>query len=628
MDIILNGKPLRLNPAKTVGKGGEADVYDIGRGRAVKIFKTSDHPDYETNPAEAESAKKRIAEHQRKLPDFPKGLPGNVIVPESLALDANTGKIAGYSMPLVPDAEMLLRLAERSYRDKNAVREEDVLKVFERLHATVSGLHRKSVVIGDFNDRNVLVTPSLEAYLIDSDSMQFGPYLSRVFTNRFVDPIKCNQYTQIIELIKPHDAMSDWYAYAVMLFQSLLFVDPYGGVHAPADASKKEKDWGRMQKRITVFHPEVRYPRPARHYGILPDDLLHRFEEIFVRDRREAFPLDLAKNLRFAKCPVCGKVHARSVCPDCAPSSPAITKEVVTAKVEALKVLDTAGRVAYATVQNGRVAYVVHENGGYFRETGDRVVSGDFDPTLRIRISGKRTVLAKNGLAVAVSGNGATERFAVDSYLGRVPMSDGNGRYAFAIQDGFLKRFGGSQAGWEYGEPFGEILPGQTLFWVSDRIGFGFYRAGTLTRAFVFDPEIRSIGREIPLPAITGNLLDATVVFSRDHFWFSVTVDEAGKRTNRTAMFSADGTFVAGGEGSPGDGSWLGTIRGKCAVGTQLFSPTDDGIVRTEAASGTLQATKSFADTSRFVDSETKLLFGNDGIYAVSSNRIWRIRAR
>jgi hypothetical protein len=38
--------------------------------------------------------------------------------------------------------------------------------------------------------------------------------------------------------------------------------------------------------------------------------------------------------------------------------------------------------------------------------------------------------------------------------------------------------------------------------------------------------------------------------------------------------------------------------------------------------------TKTYSDTARFVDSSTKLLFGSDGIYAVTSSRIWRIRVK
>ena len=76
MEIYLRGKPITLTPKKAIGKGGEADIYNIGKGKAIKIFKPPDHPDYYGQPNEQKGARIRIKEHQQKLPAFPKNLPG------------------------------------------------------------------------------------------------------------------------------------------------------------------------------------------------------------------------------------------------------------------------------------------------------------------------------------------------------------------------------------------------------------------------------------------------------------------------------------------------------------------------------------------------------------------------
>ena len=34
-----------------LGQGGEADVYDLGDGRALKLYKRADHPDVAGDPA-------------------------------------------------------------------------------------------------------------------------------------------------------------------------------------------------------------------------------------------------------------------------------------------------------------------------------------------------------------------------------------------------------------------------------------------------------------------------------------------------------------------------------------------------------------------------------------------------
>ncbi len=56
MDVYINGKKINLSPQKTIGKGGEADIFDIGNGQAAKIFKQPNHPDYQGQPFAQQAA--------------------------------------------------------------------------------------------------------------------------------------------------------------------------------------------------------------------------------------------------------------------------------------------------------------------------------------------------------------------------------------------------------------------------------------------------------------------------------------------------------------------------------------------------------------------------------------------
>jgi H/ACA ribonucleoprotein complex subunit 3 len=208
-----------------------------------------------------------------------------------------------------------LKFADRLYRQAG-VSDEEVVQTFKDLHKTVAGIHRAGVVIGDFNDLDIMVKNS-EAYLIDADSFQFGSFLCQVFTEKFVDPLLCDKNERRPVLVKHHNADSDWYAFAVMLMQSLIFVGPYGGVYKPKDKSKRVPHSARPLKRITVFDPEVKYPKPATRYEVLPDDLLHYFHQLFVEDKRGEFPDHLLEEINWTKCPKCGAIHAKSVCPSC-----------------------------------------------------------------------------------------------------------------------------------------------------------------------------------------------------------------------------------------------------------------------------------------------------------------------
>src|SRR5262249_35855209 len=149
-------------------------------------------------------------------------LPPTVVAPQELVTDRSGGRLVGYTMRHLSGSELLLRYAERSFRGAG-ITHEMVRHLFLGLHDTVAQVHRAGVVLGDFNDLNVLVQ-GLKAHVIDADSFQFGPFACTVFTARFVDPLLCDPSQDSLVLTRPHNAASDWYAFTVMLMQCLLFV--------------------------------------------------------------------------------------------------------------------------------------------------------------------------------------------------------------------------------------------------------------------------------------------------------------------------------------------------------------------------------------------------------------------
>jgi hypothetical protein len=608
------------DPAKSIGKGGEADIYDIGNDQALKIFKTPDHPDYQGLPSEQEAAKRRIAEHQRKLPAFPTGLPARVVVPEELAYDKH-GTIAGYAMQFKKGAEVLLRYGEIGFR-QNGIADDAVTEIFKDLHQTLHGVHKRGVVVGDFNDLNVLIRHT-EAYLIDADSSQFGPYLSRVFTEKFVDPLLCDPDANKLLIKKPHNEMSDWYAFAVMLMQSLLCLSggPYGGVYKPKKPSARMAYGSRPLHRITVFHPDVRYPKPSRHFSILPDGLLQYFHEVFEKDKRGEIPRRLLEDLHWTRCSTCGLVHARGICPTCQAAIPQAVTAISTGRVSGERIFRTEGRIVFAASQNGTLRWLFHHNGEYRREDGNVVTTGALDPHARFRIRSADTVIARSNHAVIYSAQGDTS-IAVDNF-GLLPVVDANERYTFWVQNGQIKRT--SSLGTGYVEPIGDALPQQTLIWAGTRAGFGFYRAGSLSQCFIFNTERRGINDSLTLKPFRGQLVDSTAVIGKEKIWFFVSSRVSGKTVNSCFLIRMDGTLEATAETEADDGSWLGTLRGKCAAGEYLLAPTDEGIVRIKPSGTTLVVEKEFPGTSRFVHAGRHLFTDKTGLMVVGSHEIWRL---
>ncbi|WP_437602137.1 hypothetical protein [Sorangium sp. So ce590] len=639
MDVYLGAKRVRLDPKASIGKGGEADVFDLGDGRALKVWKTPDHPDYAGQDAEQRAAQDRIERHQDKLRAFPGALPGQVIAPVELATDKARKRLVGYAMRLVRGAEPLLRYGEPSMRH-GGLSSAAVSGVLAGLHRTVEAIHGRGVVIGDFNDLNVLVAGG-EAFVIDADSFQFGPFLCQVFTERFVDPLLCDPSLPRPMLGRPYSPDSDWYAFAVMAMQSLLCVGPYGGVFRPRSPSARVPECARPLRRITVFDREVRYPKPAIPYRVLPDDLLDALYRVFVQDQRGVFPRRLIEALAWTRCPSCGVEHARPACPTCAGAAPAVVKEstVVHGEVLATRILSTRGVILAASVGPGGLSYLVNEGGRFLREDGSLVMSGAPHPAMRFAVHGRATLIGRGGELVLLSPGAAPERIQVDC-LGTRPMFDVGERARYWTRGGQLLRSGKPGAAALSGEadavPMGDVLAGQTVFWAGPRFGLGFYRAGNVSIAFVFDAERPGLKDTVKLPFPGGKLTSAICVFDagpgaasragRGRAWLFLAAEQAGRTVHRCIVVGEDGAVEAMADGEGEGGSWLGALTGKCAASGFLLSATDSGIVRVEVRGGALVETRQFPGTEPFVTQASRLLVGPEGLFVVDAQSITLLR--
>ena len=157
--------------------------------------------------------------------------------------------------------------------------------------------------------------------------------------------------------------------------------------------------------------------------------------------------------------------------------------------------------------------------------------------------------LAKNGLMVVMENGKVVDKVVVDSY-GNLPLIDANSKHYYWSNGGFLYR---SES---YGpEVIGSVLERQTLFWTGEKFGFGFYRAGNLTRAFVFDADRSGINDTVKIAPIKGQLIDSTCVFVGTRAWFLTTEKSGSKIINRVQVVNSMGEIEASDECESGDGS-------------------------------------------------------------------------
>ena len=128
------------------------------------------------------------------------------------------------------------------------------------------------------------------------------------------------------------------------------------------------------------------------------------------------------------------------------------------------------------------------------------------------------------------------------------------------------------------------------------------------------------------LPPLPGQLVDAACALDERRAWLLVALHHGGRTIHLCVTYSRTGTLEATAEATAGDGSWLGTLRGKCATQGMLLAPTDAGIVRIEVRDGALQKTREFPDTEQFVDEASQLLVGKDGLYVVGRTGITALK--
>ena len=202
--------------------------------------------------------------------------------PEDLLLDRAAGQFAGYTMPLVSNADALDEFFDPGgtrYRRDPAFRVGLAIAVAEM----VSEMHRNAldIVICDLKPQNILADDHGNVTLIDIDSVQMTTirgttYLSSAWSNFYLAAELNGKDLRR----QRREQTADLFALAVIIFQILM-----GGWHPCASAG--QADLADQIRRGTFPHvagagsPD-RPPPKAPPFGALPEELRHLFTQMFV----------------------------------------------------------------------------------------------------------------------------------------------------------------------------------------------------------------------------------------------------------------------------------------------------------------------------------------------------------
>jgi hypothetical protein len=492
-------------------------------------------------------------------------------------------------MRFVPDAEPLYAYADPKVR--RTVSGTSVARTLVALHDVMSSVHDDGIVIGDFNDLNVLVErrdlARLDAagrllgnerhrriHLIDADSYQFAGFACAVFSERFLDPRLCQGE---LAPAHPYDRDSDWFAFHVIALRTLLLVGPWGGVYRPADPAARCAPAARPLRRISIFEPEVVLPRGALPPAALPDELRAHFAAVFRGERRGPPPRHLLAELRFSRCTSCGQEHARSACPSCISST-------AVAAAAALPAL---------------------------------VPGGGASGNLRVRAADPRDFLYASALlarpvAALPAGTAGVTR------PGQTKAGDVRSPDAWIDEAALWRRAPLGPA------RVGGVLAGNTWAWLGPQFGCGFYRARSYTAAFVFEREHGVLDDRARLPSLPGAVAAAHAVIAEDQAWMFLTLVHRGRLATAAIVLLRGGQLCACvtdlEAASPDEptreltAAWLAGLHGACACGPFLFVPTDDGLVRVEHRGGQLVVTRRYPETASLMCAADRLVFADSGL--------------
>ena len=303
--IKVDNWKFRVNSLKKLGQGGEAEIYKLREDVVAKVFLEPDDLQFRDQSGLQKAAEVRIEEMQEKIFNFPKGLPAGFVVPNGALIDKKK-IVFGYVMPYIKGTGL-----EKLTQTDAKLSAEQISSILVSLYNLVTEVHSKGVVIGDFNENNIIVDKDFVSHIIDTDSSQFGPYLCRNFMPHFVAPElvvgerlenesggtrrSSKKDPPLLTLLTPHTELTDWYSFLVIAMRLVTWTGPYGGVLDDLDLRE------RFIERATVFDRRVTYPANARPLNEVPRPLLETFFRFFSKGERFVPNLESVESVKTLK---------------------------------------------------------------------------------------------------------------------------------------------------------------------------------------------------------------------------------------------------------------------------------------------------------------------------------------
>ena len=612
MKVIYRNKEVDLDNKFALGAGGEANVIKYGN-LAFKIYH--------------QITKERIEKLTSFLSQSFK-LPTNVLAPKDIVYDSRN-KAIGFTMDIARGCAEVLKLSNKVFRGKQRITTNDILKLFLHMRTTTEQIHQSNLVIGDYNDLNVLFNDDYDSVFIDVDSYQFEKYPCPVGTDQFLDP---QLFGYDLSKNPSFSKETDYYAFAVMLFKCLLFVHPYGGIH-----NQYKNMFDRIKNNVTVFDKGVIYPKIGLPPDSLSDNFLNYFEQIFKKNKRTDLSVQMLQQLQgsFIECNKCGIYfsNTRGKCPGCQKTiiKPVIdlSQIVTTQTIDKIDcsmtpIFSNNGQILFVKVIEDRII-VINYNGtttdlheykmnkeinsielwnGYIRN-----LKFDFFDKYLVVGTGTELMIFEIQLHKKIPVTKTTTMMYKESSVFSCSQ-----QCLYRLTDKAIMR-----TKVLYGNLVDEIvcsaMENQTYFQVGQYdLGLGFYRIYNKFQHFVFSEKGRY---EIELDHLDGQLIEVDIRNSIVTTLLLRKVLYNGRTYSHIHLIDSLGKVLETRVEESINSELLRNIYGKELAGSNIIHPTDAGIVIEKHGNISLKTS-----TVDYVTSDSSLLLYEKGILIISENEI------
>jgi len=285
MPIYQTSNNKTITTDNELGKGGEGVVYAIKEQphQVAKIY----------YPQERSPTKKSKLQIMLDRPPFKLSTDHSLNqIPLTWPLDLlyQNKKFVGYVMPKVGKSSSIFTFYLPKLRQKYhpTIDRRHLYRIAKNLANIMYNLHLHGYIIGDINQKNILISKNVWVTLVDVDSFQVKSLFGEVFSC----PVGVAEYTPpelqgvVLKQIE-RTANHDRFGLAVLLFQLLMQgFHPFAGVPIHSEFSTAEKfDLYCIKNGIFPYqaNPIFTPPPNAPRFNALPDTLQRLFLRCFTK---------------------------------------------------------------------------------------------------------------------------------------------------------------------------------------------------------------------------------------------------------------------------------------------------------------------------------------------------------